>query len=60
MPEKDIPNYIISKNLYGLDIDERAVQLTALNLYIKAKEKIEMYRLINLILFAQIVELNKK
>jgi len=38
VPEKDIPNYIISKNLYGLDIDERAVQLTALNLYIKAKE----------------------
>lgn len=37
--EKDIPNYIISKNLYGLDIDERAVQLTALNLYIKAKER---------------------
>lgn len=37
--EEDIPNFIISKNLYGLDIDERAVQLSALNLYIKAKER---------------------
>lgn len=37
--EEDIPNFIISKNLYGLDIDERAVQLSALNLYIKAKKR---------------------
>lgn len=35
--EENIPNYIISKNVYGLDIDERAIQLAALNLYIKVK-----------------------
>lgn len=39
IPEEQIPNYIISKNIFGMDIDERAVQLAALNLYIKAKEK---------------------
>jgi methylase of polypeptide subunit release factors len=39
IPEEQIPNYIISKNIFGIDIDERAVQLAALNLYIKAKEK---------------------
>ncbi|QXE17804.1 DNA methyltransferase [Clostridium sp. 001] len=39
IPEEQIPNYIISKNILGMDIDERAVQLAALNLYIKAKEK---------------------
>lgn len=37
--EEEIPNYIISKNIFGMDIDERAVQLAALNLYIKAKQK---------------------
>lgn len=39
IPEEEIPNYIISKNIFGMDIDERAVQLAALNLYIKAKQK---------------------
>lgn len=35
--EDDIPNAIISRNLHGIDIDLRAVQLSALTLYIKAK-----------------------
>ncbi len=34
---EDIPFLIINNNLYGIDIDARAVQLTALILYIKAR-----------------------
>ncbi len=34
---EDIPSFIISNNLYGLDIDTRAVQLSALTLFLKAK-----------------------
>lgn len=37
--EENIPNYIVSRNLFGMDIDERAVQLAALNIYIKAKQR---------------------
>lgn len=33
----DIPAAIIARNLYGIDIDLRAVQLSALALYLKAK-----------------------
>ncbi|MHA1413845.1 MAG: Eco57I restriction-modification methylase domain-containing protein, partial [Promethearchaeota archaeon] len=36
---KDIPKEIIEKNLYGIDIDTRAIQIAALILYIKYKEK---------------------
>jgi len=35
--EKDIPTAILTNNLYGIDIDLRAIQLTALILFIKAK-----------------------
>jgi len=35
--KKDIPSLILKNNLYGLDIDERAVQIARLQLYIKAK-----------------------
>lgn len=35
--EKKIPAAIITNNLYGIDIDLRAVQLSAMALYIKAK-----------------------
>jgi hypothetical protein len=35
--EEEIPNAIIAHNLYGIDIDPRAVQLSALTLYLKAK-----------------------
>jgi len=35
--EEQIPAAIISKNIHGIDIDLRAVQLSALTLYIKAK-----------------------
>lgn len=37
---KDIPNEIIENNLYGIDIDTRAIQIAALTLYIKYKEKL--------------------
>lgn len=37
--EDDIPRLIIEKNLYGIDLDDRAVQLAQLGLWIKAKQK---------------------
>ena len=37
--EKDIPKLIIEKNLHGVDLDDRAVQLAQLGLFIKAKKK---------------------
>jgi type I restriction-modification system DNA methylase subunit len=37
--EKDIPKLIIEENLHGIDLDDRAVQLAQLGLYIKAKKK---------------------
>ena len=37
--ENDIPKLIVEKNLYGIDLDDRAVQLAQLGLYIKAKRK---------------------
>lgn len=38
-PEKDIPQLILEKNLYGIDIDERAVQLAYFALVMKARSK---------------------
>lgn len=35
---RDIPKLIIENNLYGIDLDERAVQLTQVALLIKARE----------------------
>lgn len=35
--EGEIPAAILAHNLYGIDIDQRAVQLSALALYLKAK-----------------------
>jgi hypothetical protein len=37
--EKDIPKLIIENNIHGIDLDDRAVQLAQLGLYIKAKKK---------------------
>jgi hypothetical protein len=37
--EEKIPKYIIENNLHGIDIDDRAIQIAQLGLYIKAKEK---------------------
>jgi type I restriction-modification system DNA methylase subunit len=37
--EKDIPELIIEHNLHGIDLDDRAVQLAQLGLFIKAKKK---------------------
>lgn len=36
---EDIPRSIIENNLFGVDIDLRAIQLSALSLYLKAKSK---------------------
>lgn len=35
---RDIPKLIVEKNLYGVDLDERAVQLTQIALFIKAMQ----------------------
>ena len=35
----EIPKLIIEKNLHGIDLDDRAIQLGQLGLYIKAKRK---------------------
>jgi hypothetical protein len=35
--DEEIPNAVIARNLHGIDIDPRAVQLSALTLYLKAK-----------------------
>lgn len=37
--EKEIPKLIIENNLHGIDLDDRAVQLAQLGLYIKARKK---------------------
>ncbi len=38
-PKREIPKLILSNNLYGLDIDKRAVQLASFALIMKAQEK---------------------
>lgn len=37
--EKEIPEKILSNNLYGIDLDDRAIQIAHLGLFIKALEK---------------------
>lgn len=37
--ERDIPKWIIENNLHGIDLDDRAVQIAQLGLYIKARKK---------------------
>jgi hypothetical protein len=37
--EKDIPKLIIENNLHGIDLDDRAIQLAQLGLFIKARKK---------------------
>ncbi|NLW30643.1 MAG: BREX-1 system adenine-specific DNA-methyltransferase PglX [Fibrobacter sp.] len=37
--ENEIPGLIIENNLHGIDLDDRAVQLAQLGLYIKARKK---------------------
>lgn len=37
--KRDVPRLIIENNLHGIDLDERAVQLTKAGLFIKAKTK---------------------
>lgn len=49
--ERDIPQLILEKNLYGLDIDDRAGQLAAFALMMKARSK-------NRRIFRKKIELN--
>lgn len=42
---EQIVDSILTKNLYGIDIDSRTVQIAAAALYIKAKEKCKNYRI---------------
>jgi type II restriction/modification system DNA methylase subunit YeeA len=49
--ERDIPKLILEKNLYGLDIDDRAGQLAAFALMMKARSK-------NRRIFRKKIELN--
>lgn len=49
--ERDIPQLILEKNLYGLDIDDRAGQLAAFALMMKARSK-------NRRIFRKRIELN--
>lgn len=37
--EKEIPKLIIENNIHGIDLDDRAIQLAQLGLYIKARKK---------------------
>lgn len=37
--DKDIPEKILANNLYGIDLDDRAVQIAHLGLFIKSLEK---------------------
>ena len=36
---REVPQIIIEKNLHGIDLDKRAVQLTKVGLFIKAKTR---------------------
>jgi hypothetical protein len=49
---KQVIDWILNNNLHGIDIDNRAVQIGAAALYIKAKEKAPDYQLENLNLVA--------
>jgi type II restriction/modification system DNA methylase subunit YeeA len=50
-PERQIPGLILEKNLYGLEIDDRAYQLATFALLMKARSKNRRF-------FSQIPELN--
>ena len=41
LPESEIPRKILRHNLYGVDLDMRACQLSAFNLYLKGRTRAE-------------------
>jgi hypothetical protein len=47
----EICRNILERNLYGIDIDERSVQIAAISLYLKAKERVPHFlpRRVNLV-----------
>ena len=46
--KEDIPLLIIENNLYGIDLDDRAVQIAQLGLYIKALKKNKNIKIANI------------
>ncbi|WKU21130.1 BREX-1 system adenine-specific DNA-methyltransferase PglX [Priestia megaterium] len=38
-PEREIPNLILQKNIYGLDVDKRAIQMASFALMMKGQER---------------------
>jgi len=44
IPSWQIPSLILERNLYGVDIDLRAAQITAMALYLKARTTFEMFK----------------
>ncbi|MBU4348827.1 N-6 DNA methylase [bacterium] len=47
-PLEDIPHLIMENNLYGIDLDDRAVQIAQLGLYIKALKKNKNIKITNM------------
>ena len=46
--EREIPKLILQNNIYGLDIDERAIQLTCFSILMKARSK--TYKIFGIVL----------
>ena len=43
IPRSEVPSKILSNNLYGVDLDLRACQIAAFNLYLKARSRAKFY-----------------
>ena len=50
-PDNHVINNILGKNIFGVDIQREPLQITALNLWLKAKKKAQDVRIKNLNLF---------
>lgn len=50
-PDNHVINNILEKNIFGVDIQREPLQITALNLWLKAKKKAQDVRIKNLNLF---------
>ncbi|MEN3005941.1 Eco57I restriction-modification methylase domain-containing protein [Dehalobacterium formicoaceticum] len=50
-PDSIVIGYILEKNIFGVDIQREPLQITALNLWLKAKKKAQDVRIKNLNLF---------
>jgi hypothetical protein len=57
--DREIAQSILENNLYGIDIDPRAIQIAAAALYLKAKSRVKDVRLRQLHLVAPVFRLGK-